>query len=107
MPDFFLYDRKLRPIIQKMLRKGAKRQWRLLCTDRSGTKMCTRCRSRWLPKHILFLYQGVFFFKIEKNLKRHIDNYLTIRYNAYRIKLLKKYQTRNNENITTKKHRKP
>ena len=39
MPDFFLYDRKLRPIIQKMLRKGAKRQWRLLCTDRSGTEI--------------------------------------------------------------------
>ena len=38
MPDFFLYDRKLRPIIQKMLRKGAKRQWRLLCTDRSKTE---------------------------------------------------------------------
>ena len=25
----------------------------MLCTDRSGTKMRTRRRSRWLPKHIL------------------------------------------------------
>ena len=47
MPDFFLYDRKLRPIIQKMLRKGAKRQWRLLCTDRSGTKMRTLFHKFW------------------------------------------------------------
>ena len=34
----FSFHRKLRPMKQKMLRKGAKRQWRLLCTDRSGTK---------------------------------------------------------------------
>ena len=37
---------------QKMLRKDAKRQWRLLCTDRSGTKRCIRRRRIWLPKRL-------------------------------------------------------
>ena len=73
MPDFFLYDRKLRPIIQKMLRKGAKRQWRLLCTDRSGTKMRTRRRGRWLPKQPRLgarMCQGTFFFVYTSRLYR-------------------------------------
>ena len=46
--SFFLYDRKLRPIIQKMLRKKR-----------------TRRRSRWLPKQPRLgarMCQGTFFF---------------------------------------------
>ena len=52
MPDFFLYDRKLRPIIQKMLRKDAHSAQGKMVAE------ATAPRRENVPRHILFYMIG-------------------------------------------------